>query len=468
MATSSPARRRSWWDHVTGIAERGRDVLNGVPGRRHNLAELCSQLLVQRGEASGLALATEIVDRLRQLDGSDRDHFLELLARDFGIDAARVQSAVDAWRREPQDPDAQLALFRAVEAPRQELFRRLNVAPGATSELVALRGRLLSLLRDHPQLRPVEDDLHHLLSSWFNRGFLQLQAIDWRSPALLLEKLITYETVHEIKGWDDLRGRLAADRRCFAFFHPALPDEPLVFLEVALVVGLPGQIRPLLDPDREIGDSLRATTAVFYSINNTQRGLRGIWFGNFLIKQVVAELSDELPNIKTFVTLSPLPRLAACLLNTDGNGGFTESRLRAVIGDDMEELVRATGLSEPRAAVDALLASPGARSDSLRRLAQRVVLAYLTQVRVGDRVLDPVAHFHLSNGARLERINLDADRSEKGLEESRGVMVNYLYDPARLELSHERYVGEGVVTTSRELAGELSRIRAIWERGRQG
>lgn len=461
MASSSSARRRGWWDHVALIAERGRELLGALPGIRHDVAELCRQLLVQRGEASGLALATEIVEWLRHADARERDDFLELLARDFGVDPGRVEAAFAAWREKTQDPDAQLVLFRSIEAPRQELFRRLNMAPGGTAELVSLRGRLLSL-HDRPQLRPVEDDLHHLLSSWFNRGFLQLQAIDWRCPALLLEKLIAYETVHEIKGWDDLRRRLAADRRCFAFFHPALPDEPLVFLEAALTAELAGQVRPLLDPGREIGDPAGATTAVFYSINNTQRGLRGISFGNFLIKQVVAELSDELPNIKTFATLSPLPRLTECLLDPDLSGGFSEPRLRALIGDELDELTRRTGVSEPRAAVLALLASTEARSHSLRRLAQRVVLAYLTQVRRGDSVLDPVAHFHLSNGARLERINLDADTSVKGFEESRGVMVNYLYDPAHLELAHERYVGEGIVSTSRDLAGDLARVRLIW------
>jgi malonyl-CoA decarboxylase len=342
------------------------------------------------------------------------------------------------------------------------------MAERGTSVLVRLRARLLDLLPERPHLQSVDDDLRHLLSSWFNRGFLRLELIDWQSPASLLEKLIAYEAVHEIRGWDDLRGRLAADRRCFGFFHPALPGEPLIFVEIALTRSLSGQIGPLIDSGRSLEASNKATTAIFYSISNTQAALRGISFGSFLIKQVVAELSDDLPSLTTFATLSPLPLLAGTLRRRDLPEGFTDERLSALIGEDMEELARTTGEGKPLTAIETLLRSGEPKGRAMGRLARRVVLAYLTQIRRGEGVLDPVAHFHLSNGARLERINLDADRSEKGLKDSRGVMVNYLYDPKRLELNHEQYVGKGVVVASPSLDGKLAQVRAVWDAGRTG
>jgi malonyl-CoA decarboxylase len=464
MASPAGSRRRSWFQQVGLIAERGREMLNSMPGRRRrDLADLCRELLVQRGEALALALAVEIGDRLTSADEQGLDRFLETLAVDFGINPERVEVAVERWRRQPSDAAALLELSHSVEAPRQELFRRLNMAERGTSVIVHLRARLLEVLPDRPHLRPVDDDLRHLLSSWFNRGFLRLELIDWQSPAALLEKLIAYEAVHEIRGWDDLRSRLAADRRCFGFFHPALPGEPLIFVEIALTRSLSGQIRPLLDSERTLGDPKKATAAIFYSISNTQAALRGISFGSFLIKQVVAELNEDLPNVTTFATLSPLPLLAATLARRDLPDGFTDERLSALIGEDRQELALKTGREEPLAAIETLLRSPEPRGEAMERLARRIVLAYLTRARRAEGVLDPVAHFHLTNGARLERINLDADPSEKGLDESHGVMVNYLYDPKRLELHHERYVGKGEVVASPALGGELARVRAAWD-----
>jgi malonyl-CoA decarboxylase len=467
MSGPAPTRRRSWFQQVGPIAERGREILNSMPGfRRRDLADLCRDLLLQRGEALALAIAVEIGERLTRTDQRGLDRFLETLAADFGINPERVEVAVDRWRRRPRDPASLLALSQAVEAPRQELFRRLNMAEHGISVLLRLRARLLELLPERPHLQPVDDDLRHLLSSWFNRGFLRLELIDWQSPASLLEKLIAYEAVHEIRDWDDLRSRLAADRRCFGFFHPALPGEPLIFVEIALARSLSGQIGPLLDSDRALGDPNKATAAIFYSISNTQAALRGISFGSFLIKQVVAELNDDLPNLTTFATLSPLPLLAATLGRRDLPDGFDDQRLSAVIGEDQEELTRTTGEGKPLQAIETLLRSGEPRGRAMERLARRVVLAYLTEIRRGEGVLDPVAHFHLSNGARLERINLDADRSEKGLKDSHGVMVNYVYDPKRLELHHEQYAGKGVVVASPALGGELAQVRAAWHADR--
>lgn len=446
------------------VVERGREIVNASfgPRRGRSPSTLAHRLLEVRGEASALAVAADLVEALERMDAEQLEGFLELLATDFSPDPGHLSEAVELWRRRPADVDALLALMAAVEPPRQELFRRLNTAPGGTPAILRLRRRLLQLLPERPQLRAVEADLRHLLGSWFNRGFLRLEAIDWQTPAATLEKLIAYEAVHEIRGWEDLRRRLAADRRCFAFFHPALPGEPLIFVEVALTRDLPDAIEPLIDPARPVSDPQAADTAVFFSISNCQEGLRGISFGSFLIKQVVAELEAELPWLKRFVTLSPLPLFAESLRRRDLPGGFTEARLRSLAAEFAPELRRRTGLDDPLQGLEKVLAEPALQEEGARRLVERLALAYLVELRREGRVLDPVAHFHLSNGARLERINARADLSPRGLRESHGVMVNYLYERERLEVNHERYVGEGEVTMSRQLAAEHGRLRAVW------
>jgi malonyl-CoA decarboxylase len=453
----------SWLEQVSLIADRGREILNfaGITRKRQTPRELSQRLIAQRGEASGLALARDLVDALAKLNDTEVAGFLDMLAADFSPDAGAIHRAIERWRRNP-DLGSLLALAASVEPPRQELFRRLNMAPAGTATLLRLRTRLFGLLPERPRLQAVDADLKHLLASWFNRGFLRLERIDWQSPAAVLEKLIAYEAVHEIKGWDDLRGRLAADRRCFAFFHPALPGEPLIFVEVALMSGLAEAIGPLIDPKRPIADPKTADTAIFYSISNCQVGLRGISFGNFLIKQVVGELAAEFPAIKTFATLSPLPRVAEVLRRRDSPQGFTDARLRALIGDNAAELCRLAGTADPVQALFHLLALSTLELEPVRRVLRRLTLAYVVELRNADGVFDPVAHFHLSNGARLERINPGANPSPTGLRQSHGVMVNYLYDPERLEFNHERYIDTGEVAMSRKLAGEHAAVRAAW------
>jgi malonyl-CoA decarboxylase len=292
---------------------------------------------------------------------------------------------------------------------------------------------------------------------------LKIEEISWQTPAAILERLIRYDTVHEIRGWEDLRRRLAADRRCFAFFHPSLPDEPLIFVEVALTRGLAGAIGPLIDPQRQVTDARAADTAIFYSINSTQRGLRRISFGNFLIKQVVSELSARLPNLKRFATLSPLPGLATALRER-GQDGFTEERVRRLIEPDRDQFLRELGAMDVLHAIARLTQRPEPHPEHVRRVLERLALAYLLHVRDGAEVKDPVGNFHLSNGARLERLDVDADLSQHGLE-SCGVMVNYRYEPDDLELNHERYVERGEVPLSRELASKARGVEAAW-RGR--
>ena len=279
-------------------------------GQLSRAKQLAESLLSERGEASGAIVARELHEVLRILVAEDRLNFQRFLTTDFAPDATVVRAAAETYLSDPSAEAAAL-LAQATDPPRQELLRRMNMAPGGTSALVAMRKEIAGRLRDEPTLRLLDSDLKHLFASWFNRGFLELRRIDWQSPAAVLEKLIAYEAVHEIHGWDDLRRRLAPDRRCFAFFHPALPDDPLIFVEVALVEGLAGAIQPLLvqdsDDDAARNRAARADTAIFYSISNCQDGLRGISFGNFLIKQVVEELKNELQHLTRFSTLSPVP-----------------------------------------------------------------------------------------------------------------------------------------------------------------
>ena len=324
-------------------------------------------------------------------------------------------------------------LHFASEPRRQELIRRLNRAPGGTSDLVAMRADLLGVItKDKKHLATLDRDIVHLLSSWFNRGFLVLRRIDWSSPANILEKIIRYEAVHEIRDWDDLRRRIdPVDRRCYAFFHPALLDEPLIFVEVALTEQIPGAIAPLLAEDRTPVAIERARTAVFYSISNTQRGLGGITFGNFLIKQVVEELQRELPKLDTFVTLSPVPGLMPWLKQADDLPVSDEGR--ALLGK----------LDQPDWAENTELAA------QLRSVLEPLAAHYFLKARTPKgRLIDPVARFHLGNGARLERIDWLGDLSPKGLRESAGIMVNYLYRPDDIEKNHEAYANRDEVAAS--------------------
>jgi malonyl-CoA decarboxylase len=313
-----------------------------------------------------------------------------------------------------------------VEPARQELFRRLNLAPGGTAALIQMRRHLLATLRDHPERMSIDSDLAHLFRSWFNGGFLTLRRIDWGTSAAVLERLIQYEAVHQIQGWDDLRRRLEADRRCYAFFHPALPGEPLIFIEVALTERISARVQPLLDPNAEVLDPARARCAVFYSITHCQEGLRGISFGTLLIKQVVEDLKRNLPRIRRFATLSPIPDFQKWLA--------TE---RIDVLDNLES--RAARLHNEPIAAD------------LRDELMRLCAFYLTRATRGKAPFDSVARFHLANGASLERLNWLADTSESGIRRSFGIMANYVYRPDDLERNHEAYARGYKAVASRQI-----------------
>jgi malonyl-CoA decarboxylase len=421
---------RSWIDRLgvnrfwSSIADRGRGfaalpAASINPGDRAKL--LADALISGRGEASGAAVARELHAVLSGLEPGQRLAFYRYLAENFEPDGAKLAAAATAYLAEP-NPLTAAQLADAAEPTRQELLRRMNMSPGGTAMLVAMRKEFLGQVRKHPELKPLDSDLRHLFASWFNRGFLELRRIDWQTPAAVLEKLIAYEAVHEIQGWDDLRRRLSPDRRCFGFFHPALPNEPLIFVEVALVKGLAASVQNLLARDsteaEQRATAAAADTAIFYSISNCQDGLRGISFGNFLIKQVVEELKAELPNLVRFSTLSPVPGFRA----------WAEGRLGAE-----ETALLAAGSWWLDAQVSAALQAP------MLKLCAR----YLT-----GEGRDPVAKFHLGNGARLERINWLGNPAERGLLESYGIMVNYLYDLGTIEANHEAFVRDGVVARS--------------------
>lgn len=427
---------------------RGRAQWTALSRADGDLASLGELLLSRRGEASGVAIAEALLAAYQAADPEEKLAFLEALADRFGPDRQRVEEAVEAFTTNSGDGAAMNALHAAAEPRRQELLRRLNLAPGGTAALLRLREELLAHLRERPHLRAVDADFVHLFSSWFNRGFLVLKPIDWTTPANILEKIIRYEAVHAIRDWDDLRSRLEPpDRRCYGFFHPQLVDEPLIFVEIALTREIPNSVGTLLDMSRTPIAASEATTAVFYSISNTQAGLGGVTFGNFLIKQVVEDLKGELPNLKTFVTLSPVPGFAAWLDRERGND------LAAILTPEENDALLL--LDEPGWHLD---------DDQAERVRPALLAAaalYLLKAKTPNGLpLDPVARFHLGNGASLERLNFLGDVSENGLRRSHGLMVNYLYALDQIETNHEAYAENGAIAASSAVRKALRAVPA--------
>ena len=440
IARSGPEATPSFLgDLIETLTERGRALL-GALGRRDlvsgdSLPALGEMLLSRRGEASGVVLAQTLLATYAAAQPPERLAFLKALAERFGPDRGRIDEAIEAIRRDPT-PQALEALHAAAEPRRQELIRRLNLAPGGTAALVRMREDLLADLPRNEDLKSLDRDFAHLFSSWFNRGFLVLRRIDWTTPANILEKIIRYEAVHAIATWDDLRNRLEPeDRRCYGFFHPQLVDEPLIFVEVALTRTIPDAIGPLLDLSRTPTPAPETTTAVFYSISNTQKGLGGVSFGNFLITQVVENLKLDLPNLKTFVTLSPVPNFAAWLARerkTEASACLDASARDALA------ILDEPAWHEDPAKVEKVKAS----------LLHAAAYYFLKAKNAKGRPVDPVARFHLGNGARLERLNFLGDLSPKGLKQSHGLMVNYLYALDEIEANHEAFAEKGTVAAS--------------------
>lgn len=396
-------------DLISTVFERQYRVAPNGDTDKRTVTELCEALLGSHGEVSGSTIAHTILDRYARMKEPEKLAFFQFMAKGLEIVPQDVIRTLTAYQATPSKATYS-AFAKAAEPRRQELARRLNQLPGATGQLVEMRKDLLALMRQNPELEPVDVDFRHLLSSWFNRGFLVLRPLNWDSPAGILEKIIEYEAVHAIDSWDDLRRRLQpVDRRCFGFFHPTMADEPLIFVEVALTKGVPNSVQGLLAEDRATLEPGDADTAVFYSISNCQAGLAGISFGNSLIKQVAADLARDLPNLKTFVTLSPIPRLNQWLAG-------------AKLGD--------LGKGNDRA----------------------LAAHYLLEAKRADGTpYDPVARFHLGNGALIHAVHADADTSENGLRQSNGAMVNYLYNLSQIAQNHEKFIGENTVVASSDV-----------------
>jgi malonyl-CoA decarboxylase len=382
-----------------------------------NIIELAKELLGSYGEVSGGALAHMVFDKYAQISLKEKHEFFQFMANELEINPDEIRTSLDAYQHDPSETTYK-KFSTASEPKRQELIRRLNHPDGATGRLVGMRKDLLSFVKESPELAPVAIDLKHLFTSWFNRGFLVLRPISWSSPAEILEKIIEYEAVHAINSWEDLRARLQPeDRRCFAFFHPAMPDEPLIFVEVALTKGIPNSIQGLLEANREPISPEDSDTAVFYSISNCQEGLAGISFGNSLIKQVVADLSLAVPSLTTFVTLSPIPKLKRWL-------------------------------------------AKGIVPMNVKHTDQALAAYYLLNAKGTDgRPYDPVARFHLGNGAMLHAVHSDADNSSNGLKQSSGVMVNYRYDLNKIPQNHESFLSENKIAVSPEVRALSASIK---------
>jgi malonyl-CoA decarboxylase len=453
------------WRDVAGAAKGGETLSFAPDLPDDDLGRLSRQMAAclegRGGEVSARARAAALGREYLSLSRDGRKRFLGLMAGSFGPDRAQVDAATQALLAAGDDEVARLraedALRTALEPPYARLLTQFNALPEGVKFLVDLRAELTGMMKGDARLTALDAELKSLLSAWFDVGFLELQRITWHSPASVLEKIMAYEAVHAIQGWGDLKNRLDSDRRLYAFFHPRMPEEPLIFVEVALVKGIAGNVHELLDPTAPVGDPEAADTAIFYSINNAQRGLDGISFGNFLIKKVVEELSREFKKLKTFATLSPIPGFRPWLADrlAKGEAGLlTPAEHRQL-----------TQLSNGQGAKGSLkaLVEDGAWGDdpmiaeTLRAPLTRLAARYLAQEKRGTsaRALDPVAHFHLSNGARIERLNWLADTSAKGMAQSLGMMINYLYKLDEIEGNHEAYSATGKVAVSSDIKALL-------------
>lgn len=412
-----------------------------IQNKKLDAAKLTAKkLLSARGEANAQSMAIKLIHSYEHLDKRSQTDFFHYLSSEFNPDPALVMDAANRYSTE-RNESSLIHLFQTVEPPRQELLRRVNRAPAGTATILKMRQTLLSYLKEHPAFRATDADMHHLLSSWFNPGFLELQQITWNSPAQLLEKIIEHESVHAIDGWDDLRRRLQPDRRCFAFFHPQLPGEPLIFVEVALVPGIAKDIGGLINKQAPVGEPKSFKAAIFYSISNCQPGLKGVSLGNFLIKRVAQKLIEEIPSLKTFCTLSPIPGFTQWL---DAGARLPEDKLSPAQQRKWQEALKSLSISSIGWAERLKSGWHPERSDESEKAALVRLCALYLMHKTPEAGGDAVGKFHLSNGATLHQINWGGDLSKKGLQQSGGLMVNYLYELDKVEEQHEAFSNKTV------------------------
>lgn len=446
LVARSLSRVREIVAHATGL---GAETSERTPGRIRQQLQECAERL--GGEVSTRQRAARLAQTYLDLDDEGRHRFLKMIALEFGPDPVQVADAHAHYQASVGTAaqwDAEANLRAAMRSSRVRILTQFNAIPQGVKFLVDMRADLLRYLRDDPELKALDRELEARLSAWFDIGFLELSRLTWRSPAALLEKIVEYEAVHEISSWNDLKNRLDSDRRCYGFFHPRMPLEPLIFVEVALLESLADNVQKLLDEDAPVSDASRATTAIFYSISNTQAGLRGVSFGNFLLKRVVDDLQRDFPRLKTFATLSPIPGLMRWVGRhlEDALAMFSSADWKrlAEVGVDTPDDANLLALLTGEAPLDADQAITRALREPMLRIASR----YLLGASDRGQPTDPVARFHLGNGARVERLNWLADTSPKGLRQSWGIMVNYLYDPDRIEDNVERFARHGEVDSA--------------------
>ena len=417
-------------------------LVTGAALKKRSWQDICHDLLRLKDEATVLRLAAELLDRYSAFDEAGQIEFFEYLLTEFRIDQETLRQAIDAYLADTSPLNVQ-SINRASLPSRRKLFETLNMCPDGTQALLGMRAALIKYRKENPELGAVASDLEILFGNWFNRGFLTLERIDWSTPAHVLEKLFKYEAVHEILGWDDLKRRVSSGRRCYAFFHPALPHEPIIFVQVALAQGLISSIADVIGEDVVQRAEDKADTAIFYSISNCQQGLLGIAFGDLLIKQVAELISADLPQVKTFATLSPVPGFNLWLRRMlDENDALIEDKVRDIVEGSVSigSWVVENDTPDVRSTLESLCAH------------------YLVEVKRNDLPIDPVARFHLRNGARLERINWLGDQSPKGLQESSGFMVNYVYDLSSVTKNHETYVYDHGIVCSNAIKQHAKRV----------
>lgn len=423
------------------IADAGENFLDltrlrGTPLQK--MSNLCKDLVSHKGAASGMALARAVVSRYQSLNDQEKLSFFQLLLKDYGPDMKSIKKVANEFTINP-DENSVDTLRKSLKSKRLELFSRMNMAPDGTEAIVDLRKDLLQFIKNNPGLKAIDNDLKSLLKSWFNPGFLVLRRIDWETEASILEKIIRYETVHNIENWDDLKQRLVENRRCFAFFHPALEDDPLIFVEVALTKGIAGSMQAIFEQGTK--DNTKYDSAIFYSINNCQRGLRGIPLGNFLIKRVVAEIAQEIPSINKYSSLSPVTGFSKWLIK--------QTNLEKTQNPEIDKMMLM------------LLNKENWHKDTraISKLKKRLLKAcahYLINEKKKGKPINSVARFHFGNGAELYRINWMGNTSAHGLEDSFGIMVNYRYDPRHIESNHENYVRYGELSVSKSAKALLN------------
>ncbi|MGB5081395.1 MAG: malonyl-CoA decarboxylase family protein [Burkholderiales bacterium] len=450
------ARLRNWGQRFAATvlpARGGGDAGRPGVGASGDLQTLLRESRMEHGgEISARDRAERIAAIYRGAETARREVILDAISREFTPDREALEGAIAAMTAAASEDErghAEARMRLALGAPRAKFFAQFNLLPEGVKFLVDLRADLLGFLAHGHALDVLRVELDGLLESWFDPGFLELRRITWQSPALVLEKLIVNEAVHPIESWDDLRNRLDLDRRCYAFFHPRMPSEPLIFVEIALLKGLPGKVQALLDQRAPVQDVRAADTAVFYSISNAQKGLRGISFGNLLLKRVIEDLRRDLPWLKTYATLSPLPGfrkwLDRALAERRGLSAADDSKLAAVLGHPDPGAVLADALAREE------WPAGGRIADAIREPMEKLCARYLLQEKLGRNPLDPVAHFHLNNGARVNRLFWLADSSPRGLRQSYGMMASYRYDLSEVERNHEEFLQSGRIAAARRV-----------------